>query len=1075
MGEIQVKADEVYRDFTMDGSQASGRREPPKVEIRDLFKMVDAAVYAAQAGLTIVANTAARDAFFDIVENRGKLAYVNNNNGEPDDPANGVYEYAEGAARIAEGFYQGVANVVQPLVDSVVAAAAEIETTISGIRISTGDLLPAATPSPSLGGGAAATPGTQWGVTIPAGEDGSSQMQARYTLPYAPQDGDKAQFDVQIETSATFTRTMFADLVVATAANPFGVLRAVGLTVTPRIDGTSRSYLYEYEFQGDELGFWPRIQTVDAGDAATEEQWEVVGLTESRTFAVGNRGTAADEMLASRVPFIMGPIVQPMRLGSGNILDTLEPFRALNGGAAATENPFELAIPATTNGNGAQVQARWTVSGAGLADKRVEITVVVQPNAAFNRAWSPLMLIVSPDHPTGEFRPDRLTQKVRFAGTALVYTFTYHFEGDETGLWFAALINDATVAVAEERIAVTGFAWTLIDAPSVTASAADLILDTRLTAALAGAGRHAVTVEVRAAGEVPHVEDAIAAIVDASAVHKYRVRFAGAIEGVAELHTKDHVDIVGANRDAIYRFANPDDATAAEIEFSSLLWTDSQSTIAYGEYEVTNARYVFHPETAGSGIRNRTVTLFNVRARHRGNAAAVNNTWSPQSQVPVGFGLSSGCQLIVDASELIGPGGAFGGHNNPNADTPVLVDIRDTLIASTVPGLAAMRFAPCGSKQPDLIRLVGNSWCGDFVYGTGHGSPWLLTGLADQPAWQNEAEVIGHGNSGLLFRAEGTGVALKIESASTGVGSTVEIDPADALWPLILGDGTEPKHERVAGHPGLAGFVLGWGNISGEGVGFSLVDVNSLAQRLGDRSGAAVEGKVKVDGGSWQTVTMNANYRGALTASIAGNTLTVTAHAGAPLAIGQKVTGAGVAPGTVITALGSGAGATGTYTVSIAQAVSSRAMISLITNAAIVALIDAQVAGADVSAYPIDRDFMARLTDEEWVVRNDTATGIRPRTIVAWDTIKGQNVRPMTAADPVSRIAGVLLERLPPGEIARVKKPGGLLMLDWVQRTDAAAVTIGDGFSISADGKVEKSEAKPVLRAIRGDAFEILG
>src|SRR5581483_960604 len=60
------------------------------------------------------------------------------------------------------------------------------------------------------------------------------------------------------------------------------------------------------------------------------------------------------------------------------------------------------------------------------------------------------------------------------------------------------------------------------------------------------------------------------------------------------------------------------------------------------------------------------------------------------------------------------------------------------------------------------------------------------------------------------------------------------------------------------------------------------------------------------------------------TGSISGTTLTVTTAPGAgqaPLAVGQTLSGAGIAPGTVITALGTGSGGTGTYTVNTSQTV----------------------------------------------------------------------------------------------------------------------------------------------------------
>ena len=74
----------------------------------------------------------------------------------------------------------------------------------------------------------------------------------------------------------------------------------------------------------------------------------------------------------------------------------------------------------------------------------------------------------------------------------------------------------------------------------------------------------------------------------------------------------------------------------------------------------------------------------------------------------------------------------------------------------------------------------------------------------------------------------------------------------------------------------------------------------------------------------------------AFTGSIAGSTLTVSSVTSGTLAVGQYVQGA--APGTSITALGTGTGGAGTYTVSISQTVASGLMTTgapalLATNA----------------------------------------------------------------------------------------------------------------------------------------------
>jgi len=60
-----------------------------------------------------------------------------------------------------------------------------------------------------------------------------------------------------------------------------------------------------------------------------------------------------------------------------------------------------------------------------------------------------------------------------------------------------------------------------------------------------------------------------------------------------------------------------------------------------------------------------------------------------------------------------------------------------------------------------------------------------------------------------------------------------------------------------------------------------------------------------------------------VTGSIAGDTLTVTAVGSGTLVAGMEISGANVAPGTVITALDTGTGGTGTYTVNNSQTAAS--------------------------------------------------------------------------------------------------------------------------------------------------------
>ena len=84
--------------------------------------------------------------------------------------------------------------------------------------------------------------------------------------------------------------------------------------------------------------------------------------------------------------------------------------------------------------------------------------------------------------------------------------------------------------------------------------------------------------------------------------------------------------------------------------------------------------------------------------------------------------------------------------------------------------------------------------------------------------------------------------------------------------------------------------------------------------------GGTFGGSVITSGTSVSTATT------AFTASISGTTMTVTAVASGTIAVGQLITGTGVTAGTTITALGTGTGGIGTYTVSVSQTVVATAI-----------------------------------------------------------------------------------------------------------------------------------------------------
>jgi hypothetical protein len=100
-----------------------------------------------------------------------------------------------------------------------------------------------------------------------------------------------------------------------------------------------------------------------------------------------------------------------------------------------------------------------------------------------------------------------------------------------------------------------------------------------------------------------------------------------------------------------------------------------------------------------------------------------------------------------------------------------------------------------------------------------------------------------------------------------------------------------------------------------------------------------------VDGAYRYTWRISSPANAVFTGSISGTTLTVTSVSSGTITAHQSLTGIGITSETVITALGSGSGGTGTYTVNLSQTVSAETM----TSAAVGARFTATISGTTLT------------------------------------------------------------------------------------------------------------------------------
>lgn len=147
---------------------------------------------------------------------------------------------------------------------------------------------------------------------------------------------------------------------------------------------------------------------------------------------------------------------------------------------------------------------------------------------------------------------------------------------------------------------------------------------------------------------------------------------------------------------------------------------------------------------------------------------------------------------------------------------------------------------------------------------------------------------------------------------ATGNNSVVALQPSVAVFvPNTSAPSSTAAifalNPSVTLHPG----ATGWNSVLGAEWDIGISNLASADARVGMKVSSLQFGNA------------------AFTGSIATTTLTVTAVSSGTIEIGQKLTGSGITAGTMITALGTGVGGTGTYTVDTSQTAASTSITSV--------------------------------------------------------------------------------------------------------------------------------------------------
>ena len=473
-------------------------------------------------------------------------------------------------------------------------------------------------------------------------------------------------------------------------------------------------------------------------------------------------------------------------------------------------------------------------------------------------------------------------RNTQVSSTRRVIEFTFVLPANASDLRPWIVLTDAGAAGSEQFIELTQFAVQVDRSQSdalrrgaeTDAWGAELV---RRAAAGDGAENGRGIGWVLDAGDHASLADAVAAAGSLGAPGRLaavRVQPGLLSEGAVALGVSpDHVALIGAGiGKTVIDGSQPDSADIPDIVGNSVLEFDGENLLRGLTVQGANVRYAWHldavrtkPDTTVRAVDCEFIHLGNDGAElyHGGVTGETTTgrvTWG--SMHAIGAGLSSGQRAELIGCIARGPRAGIQFHNQTNFTKPAEVVIDGCDLSAEWVAYWPLLLQSNGSGTADRVVLTNTALSGRIRMDA---VPWLRAD-AYQPANHMEFTLTGHGNSPCAVDVVDFGRALRIQSASTGLSSSVVVSGSAA--PILFGDVT-----TVAGDVGRAGAVFGYLDIQDTtGVGpASDQFITGLGKRLGNRvSLGAVTLTVTVDGGAPVNVLLAGDYTASTNATILG-------------------------------------------------------------------------------------------------------------------------------------------------------------------------------------------------------------
>ncbi|MFX5277493.1 hypothetical protein ABTC66_08210 [Acinetobacter baumannii] len=248
---------------------------------------------------------------------------------------------------------------------------------------------------------------------------------------------------------------------------------------------------------------------------------------------------------------------------------------------------------------------------------------------------------------------------------------------------------------------------------------------------------------------------------------------------------KNHVDIIGDGKTVFWCELPYDDAAIGpSANGSTYPRTQYQTLYSYAKdclikdvtFVVVNARYALHLDNSlGANVTHKFEGVSFIFKGDKGSKQAL------------GIGTSTGEQIyFIGGGSHSDSGQPLYCHNNSKFAKPSLMSFNGHKLSSNTDKRIA-RIESDGSLVYDKMEFIGCSF-GGTAYVIEYGELWLRANPAQNYDSFNHAEwqLEGYGNEPFLFDNKVNGYCLRFKTTATGPGNSIRFDKTSSAYPLLI-------------------------------------------------------------------------------------------------------------------------------------------------------------------------------------------------------------------------------------------------------------------------------------------------